>query len=130
MTAVPCVGPDWIVVVGHVSPAQTSFAHTSIRLWVSSRPSAVSFRATTGPPTTTIIELYPTSAPPAPVLPRSLIQAVTNAAPWNPVVGARVVPLRAALIAVSVPVNVIDSSAVPSPAENVNPLTLPRVRVP
>src|SRR5262249_34584652 len=72
----------------------------------------------------------PTSALPAPVLPRSSIQAVTNPAPWKPVVGVNVVPLRAVLIADSVPVNLIDGSAVPSPSENVRPLTPPRVSAP
>ena len=59
-------------------------------------------------------------APPGPVFPRSFETRRRLAAPLYPVVGAKLSPFRAVLIAVCVPVNVI--VAVPlAPAVKVSP---------
>src|SRR6185295_17055554 len=54
-------------------------------------------------------------APPDPVLPRSFVVMVNKAAPLKPSVGVKLMPLRAVLMLLMVPWNVIDESAVPSP---------------
>ena len=68
-------------------------------------------------------------APPGPVFPRSLETRRRLAAPLYPVVGAKLSPFRAVLMAVCVPVNVI--VAVPlAPAVKVSPEVVDSVDVP
>ena len=70
------------------------------------------------------------SAPPLPVLPWSSVWICTLAAPIKLVVGEKMSPFKAVLIADSAPVKTITGSAVPLPVVKVNPVTPLRVAVP
>src|SRR2546428_4220756 len=70
------------------------------------------------------------SAPPEPLLPRSLLSMVTDAAPAKPAAGSKRRPSRAALTAAGLPVKVIDPSAVPSPAVKDTPAVVASVNTP
>ena len=68
--------------------------------------------------------------PPAPVLPRSLVVNLILAPPVKLAGGANCSPFRPALTAANVPVKVMVTSAVPSPAVKLSPAVPPRVRIP
>ena len=77
-----------------------------------------------------LMESVSDSAPPLPVLPRSLVLICNDAAPLKSCVGVNVRPFKALLMDVIVPLKIIDASDVPSPAEKERPAMLLKLIVP
>ncbi len=86
---------------------------------------------TVGAVLVTVMAMLSTSdcAPPAPLLPRSLVLTCTLVPPWKPGAGVNTMPSSAALIAALVPVSVI--ALVPSaPGPMARPAVVAKVKVP